>query len=943
MKDKLTDQPKKSFWSKTILLVFSLLVVVILFLPTVISKWGKDPLLLSINNDIEGFVYAESLELSWFGPQKIIKGTLEDANHEVILTVDSVSVPNSLFDLLLNKKINQGSVDNLNGKLIQYKDRSTNIQNALNNTGDSDSSHPVLEVNLNSVNGSLEKIKSNKFSFLLTGKTDQNGLEGSFNINISAAGINDFESIQGFNLDDGQNIKLSAQLINFPVSIIDSLLSLKKSTPTYIFQLTFGQSLNLSLNQTWSSHNSEVELDIKSPQLNGAISGIIEDNVFHLDKQANVRFLINPNTYREWLKLLGKPALLELNDETNAELFVDELILPFDFFFNSKNTSEIILRSNLRLNDANFYNKKNKRLIHINELTASLSAPKDYDLLRFDIRAEGTQNNTPLNLELKGATKKPFYINEVSTDLRNVKELQIEGKDLPFSLLGEYTEITNPIFEEAIGEVISFKINVAPQDDKLPVIFSLKSPNLSFQARGEVVKDLFNLTAPLLLDYQIPAYILDGYLNSDWIKQNKSIDLKAVVDPFTIPLNDFLNIKEIKGKVDVVQLNGVWTKPVDIGLNIHANLNSLSMTTEVIADDLKGNAHLNLQQFALFNSEDYSLNDAIIANFSSENFPVTLFRLFKFWNTNLENKALALVGNTFVGSMNINLKDLTGYAKANLSGQNGKFYFNGHLNHGVLQLNEPLKIESVVTPFLAEHVIKDVFPLLQGVKSAEKPLTIMINPENFRISLFPLDLTFMNIGSGIIDLGRMSLVNEGDFSEFLGMLKVNPNEELSVWFTPLYFSIEDGVIKINRLDFLLMNSYPLSAWGKINLIKEKVSMVLGISGLTLRKAFNVSVQNNYIMQLPFKGKIGEASIDKKKATSRITALVAHSQGIHGKLIGTFLDLTDGKFNEEKPPEPTTNPLPWEGLLQSDHHEPEPLPKEVFSKTKSLLNNFIHPK
>ena len=55
---------------------------------------------------------------------------------------------------------------------------------------------------------------------------------------------------------------------------------------------------------------------------------------------------------------------------------------------------------------------------------------------------------------------------------------------------------------------------------------------------------------------------------------------------------------------------------------------------------------------------------------------------------------------------------------------------------------------------------------------------------------------------------------------------------------------------------------------------------------------------------------GKVQIDKKKATGRITALIAQSQGgVNGKILGGILDAALSQGGEITPP-PTTQPFPW---------------------------------
>src|SRR5687767_2109298 len=123
---------------------------------------------------------------------------------------------------------------------------------------------------------------------------------------------------------------------------------------------------------------------------------------------------------------------------------------------------------------------------------------------------------------------------------------------------------------------------------------------------------------------------------------------------------------------------------------------------------------------------------------------------------------------------------------------------------------------------------------------------------------------------------------------------------MSVWFTPLYMSMKEGKLKLERMDMLLLNHYPMALWGKVDFPKDKIDMRVGLTGAALGHALEVSgLEPDYMLQLPLRGKIGEASVDKTKAAARISSFIAQSQGsTHGMIIGTVLGIAGGSLSED---------------------------------------------
>ena len=144
----------------------------------------------------------------------------------------------------------------------------------------------------------------------------------------------------------------------------------------------------------------------------------------------------------------------------------------------------------------------------------------------------------------------------------------------------------------------------------------------------------------------------------------------------------------------------------------------------------------------------------------------------------------------------------------------------------------------------------------------------------------------------------------------LNVLKAENPQEVEVWATPMYLSMDKGTLSVYRMDMLVMERYPIATWGKIHFANDKVNMVLGLSPVALAQSLGISgLPKDYMLQIPIKGSTSNTKIDSAKVMSRIGALLAQSSGgPEGLVLGTVLDIANGK--EPKIPPPTTDPLPW---------------------------------
>ena len=83
---------KKNLLLKSFTVFFVLIAGLILLLPSIVSTWGKGPLLNYYNKKIPGSLQIDDLQLSWFGNQKLNKATLRDTEGQPILSWDSLTL-----------------------------------------------------------------------------------------------------------------------------------------------------------------------------------------------------------------------------------------------------------------------------------------------------------------------------------------------------------------------------------------------------------------------------------------------------------------------------------------------------------------------------------------------------------------------------------------------------------------------------------------------------------------------------------------------------------------------------------------------------------------------------------------------------------------------------------------------------------------------------------
>ena len=344
---------------------------------------------------------------------------------------------------------------------------------------------------------------------------------------------------------------------------------------------------------------------------------------------------------------------------------------------------------------------------------------------------------------------------------------------------------------------------------------------------------------------------------------------------------------------------------------------------------------------------ELNVNDlALLLDTKFEKFPVMLLGQFLSMGDEIPQKISALLGDTVNADVHIQIDHLQGPVSAQLSGNNGSVSLDAKINKGILTLNKNFHTQIALTPEFGRVILEDIFPLAKGLIGAENPMNINIDAAGFSMPIKDFDINAVKIASASLELGKVRFRSDGQLGTILSLFNTSGTDAISVWFTPLYVSMKNGVISFKRMDMLIMDTYAIATWGNVDLAANKVNMIIGLTGQALQKGFNIQgLGKDYVAQIPFKGPIDNASIDKKKAAAKIAALVASNRGPEGLLIGTALHIASGGLKEEKAPPPTTNPLPWstgEESSQPTNSKPDsnhPL-HQVEEKATSLLKNLI---
>ncbi|WP_075882479.1 hypothetical protein [Candidatus Protochlamydia sp. W-9] len=718
-------------------------------------------------------------------------------------------------------------------------------------------------------------------------------------------------------------------------------------------------------------------LQMQNSNFKAEIEGSLMNEVLALTKPLQINYLLVPEASQELsaafqlgLPKLKKPSFIQLTAE------------PTQVNLESKNLSSLLLNGKLSIDRIETEEKKQGTLLTLEQLQVVYSLQAMKNIAQFDLEGlaytEGQkQRNSQIDAKIivNNWLSPNFEIdlNHSSTDITtDIRCLSTKF----FSALLNLRDLT-PLIGPQLD--IDFKTLIAP-DRQIPTYWDLFFDSDKLHAKARLRIDKFitlyesaNPSGEIRWTITPEAYQhLQTIFSSDKMTPltlSGPVTLKGNLSHLLIPFPCCTSENLKKGMIDFE----FTTTPIK--WKEHPTLLPFSVQGQVKSRDLIESIDINLTSTSsdssvaidgkisqLFTSEGKLKNWQEIniqSQLKARKLPSLWIQTLLFLNDKQYQRLNALVGEHIDAKILCDLKHLTGPLQLDLKGSNGHVKLNGLLNQGTLTLLDSFNWEIQVTPLLSQTLLEDSMPLLSSAIKAQNPIKLQIAPTGFACPLFPFDVNKISIEKGSVELGKISFRNEGELKNTLDLIRPILENPFTIWFTPLYFKLNKGILNLKRLDFLVGNQYHLASWGEIDLTHEKMNLVLGLSAQALKFAFNIpGLEDNYLLQIPIKGRKGSVEIDKKRAAGRISALVAQLNGDpKAKLLGNVLDAAMSNLLDATPPAPTTTPFPWEKdfneaktnnnqNLSDDENKklfdlnPKGLIKEVEKGVSNFLDKFV---
>jgi len=422
----------------------------------------------------------------------------------------------------------------------------------------------------------------------------------------------------------------------------------------------------------------------------------------------------------------------------------------------------------------------------------------------------------------------------------------------------------------------------------------------------------------------------------------KPFIIEGSISQLDIPLNRNLDSAKFEASLRVAELH-LHSKSQDEELyfkKILANIKKEKASSKLnfsIQGDAEESENLH-GDFVAFGSidKDFSLE----IDLKSKQLPIAFLAALSPPGNNTLRQLGALFGNKVDIETQILLNNWNGPIQSTISGDNGHFYLEGIATNGVLLLKKPMYLETKATTELGKEILQPFFPLFTSMTFADNTLKAAIAPHGFSLPLKDFQIENISIGKMQIDLGIVHFQNQGELAKLLKPFKSRNNQQLTVWFTPIYLEMQNGLVTLKRVDMLIANSYPVSAWGNVDIPDETLDLNIGIATETLSPALKLS--KPYIV-LPLQGKIGKASIDTSQLKLSLVTTIAQQFAPGGSSLDKMLNDT-AQLTESHIPAPTTTPLPWENTSTAERDvaekkEPKRL-QFIEQEARSLLKKLL---
>jgi len=531
--------------------------------------------------------------------------------------------------------------------------------------------------------------------------------------------------------------------------------------------------------------------------------------------------------------------------------------------------------------------------------------------------------------------------------LQDNYHLSAAYNNLPSSLLDSLGGYKN-VFSIIAGDLLQGVVAIVNDDTGLSMALQTEGPQIALAGAATLSSAAIQLDKPLQGTLRITPHFLDALeqiLSRDFsnFKLQSPAIAQVKVDSFYWPKDQFVPLEflSLKGlldtlthhlnksyfhltsRIDDLQIFAIPAQKATTITQCQLECSKPSPSSPVAfhinssIGDTNQLGHLKATA-SLQASKDLQSNPVLVtkATANVEHFP-TLFVDSFFQMLNLTRiPPSVLLGSEINANINMNLENLSGSVDVVLDATDSKGTINAYLTEGIVKLRKPIVATLNITPTLADFFLHT---MNVSLSLAKNPLQLFISDQGF---YFPLDnfaIKKVQIRQGSVNFGKILCENQGNPLQISGFFKLGQqkDQQLSLWFAPMDFTLSQGLLYIDRTEVLFNDAYQIAFWGNIDLIHNYVKMILGLTEQSLRKALGIrGLPKSFVLQIPMTGPIDNVQIDTNVATARITFLLAKASGLADQagLWGDIVNVLGDFANDQSSVPPAKPPFPWKDAL-----------------------------
>lgn len=298
-----------------------------------------------------------------------------------------------------------------------------------------------------------------------------------------------------------------------------------------------------------------------------------------------------------------------------------------------------------------------------------------------------------------------------------------------------------------------------------------------------------------------------------------------------------------------------------------------------------------------------------------------------------EGRLLALLGGQADLKIATDIKQGAGPVTLTVTSPNTNVNFPGRYDEGKLTLVSDAVVTTKVTRELGQKLLKDINFILESAYSSDKPIKLTVPAQGFVVPVEDFAIDNVSAANVKLELGTINLENRGPLALLMKLARRQNARQMQAEFSPLIVSLKNGKVHHeNRLDTLIDGSFHLVTFGDIDLARQQLDMVVGLTADTLDDVFGAEgLDPRLVYQIPVTGPQAKPNIDIGKAGVELGTLRERTKlAKDNPLLGGLLNALLGElFGKNKPvPAQSQTPLPWAGNTQSRAEPPQRQPTQA---------------